>query len=153
MSNNFDKSYNELIKFSGHYHIADAEGIDVRSYNVIYELINDVRSAIEGMLEPEVREVVLGRAIIREIFHVPRAGIVAGSYVNWGKVVHNQPLRVLRNNRLIYEGKTDSLRRFQDNVSEVATNYECGISIDGFDDFKIDDVLECYTEEYIARKL
>ena len=132
---------------------SDAEGIDVRSYNIIYELINDVRSAIEGMLEPEVREVVLGRAIIREIFQVPRAGIVAGSYVNWGKVVHNQPLRVLRNNRLIYEGKTDSLRRFQDNVGEVATNYECGISIDGFDDFKIDDVLECYTEEYIARKL
>ena len=132
---------------------SDSEGIDVRSYNVIYELINDVRSAIEGMLEPEVREVVLGRAVIREIFQVPRAGIVAGSYVNWGKVVHNQPLRVLRNNRLIYEGKTDSLRRFQDNVNEVATNYECGISIDGFDDFKIDDVLECYTEEYIARKL
>ena len=132
---------------------SDSEGIDVRSYNVIYELINDVRSAIEGMLEPEVREVVLGRAVIREIFQVPRAGIVAGSYVNWGKVVHNQPLRVLRNNRLIYEGKTDSLRRFQDNVNEVATNYECGISIDGFDDFKIDDVLECYTQEYIARKL
>ncbi len=132
---------------------SDAEGIDVRSYNIIYDLINDVRSAIEGMLEPEVREVVLGRAVIREIFQVPRAGAVAGSYVNWGKVVHNEPLRVLRNNRLIYEGKTDSLRRFQDNVHEVATNYECGISIEGFDDFKVDDVLECYTEEYIARKL
>ena len=130
-----------------------SEGIDVRSYDIIYDLINDVRSAIEGLLEPEIREIVLGRAIIREIFHVPRAGAVAGSYVNWGKVVHNQPLRVLRNNRLIYEGNTDSLRRFQDNVTEVATNYECGISIDGFDDFKVDDVLECYTQERVARKL
>ena len=95
----------------------------------------------------------MGRAIIREIFHVPRAGTVAGSYVNWGKVVHNQPLRVLRNNRLIYEGNTDSLRRFQDDVTEVATNYECGISINGFDDFKVDDVLECYSQERVARKL
>ncbi len=132
---------------------SDAEGIDVRSYNIIYDLINDVRSAIEGLLEPEIREIVLGRAIIREIFHVPRAGTVAGSYVNWGKVVHNQPLRVLRNNRLIYEGNTDSLRRFQDDVTEVATNYECGISINGFDDFKVDDVLECYSQERVARKL
>ena len=132
---------------------SDAEGIDVRSYNIIYDLINDVRSAIEGLLEPEIREIVLGRAIVREIFHVPRAGTVAGSYVNWGKVVHNQPLRVLRNNRLIYEGNTDSLRRFQDDVTEVATNYECGISINGFDDFKVDDVLECYSQERVARKL
>lgn len=131
----------------------EVEGIDVRTYSVIYDIISDIRSAMEGLLDPEVREVVIGRAEVREIFKVPRIGLVAGSYVNWGRISHNQPLRVLRENRLIYEGKVDSLQRFKNSVNEVQANYECGIGIDEFDDIKIGDVLECYIHEQVARTL
>ena len=131
----------------------ETEGIDVRTYTVIYDIIADIKSAMEGLLDPEVREVIIGRAEVREIFKVPRSGLVAGSYVNWGKITFNEPLRVLRDNRLIYEGKVDSLRRFKDNVNEVQANYECGIGIDEFDDIKIGDVLECYVHEQVARTL
>ncbi len=131
----------------------DTEGIDVRTYTVIYDIITDIKSAMEGLLDPEVREVIIGRAEVREIFKVPRSGLVAGSYVNWGKITFNEPLRVLRDNRLIFEGKVDSLRRFKDNVNEVQANYECGIGIEEFDDIKIGDVLECYVHEHVARTL
>ena len=131
----------------------ETEGIDVRTYNVIYELISYIRSAMEGLLDPEVREVVIGRAEVRELFKVPRLGFVAGSYVNWGRISYNQPLRVLRDNRLVHEGKVNSLRRFKDNVNEVQANYECGIGIETFADLQIGDVLECYVHEHIARSL
>ena len=131
----------------------ETEGIDVRTYTVIYDIMSDIKSAMEGLLDPEVREVIIGRAEVREIFKVPRSGLVAGSYVNWGKITFNEPLRVLRDNRMIYEGKVNSLRRFKDNVNEVQANYECGIGIDEFDDIKIGDVLECYVHEQIARTL
>ena len=131
----------------------EAEGIDVRTYNIIYNLISDIRSAMEGLLEPEVREVVIGRAEVRELFKVPRVGLVAGSYVNWGRISYNQPLRVLRDNRLIHEGKVNSLRRFKDSVNEVQANYECGIGIETFADLQVGDVLECYVYEQIARLL
>lgn len=133
--------------------VKETEGIDVRTYNVIYNLISYIRSAMEGLLDPEVREVVIGRAEIRELFRVPRLGLVAGSYVNWGRISYNQPLRVLRDNRLIHEGKVNSLRRFKDNVNEVQANYECGIGIETFDDLKVGDVLECYVHEQVARSL
>ncbi len=131
----------------------ETEGIDVRTYTVIYDIISDIRSAMEGLLDPEVREVIIGRAEVREIFKVPRSGLVAGSYVNWGRITFNQPLRILRDNRMIFEGKVDSLRRFKDNVNEVQANYECGIGIEEFDDIKVGDVLECYVHEQIARTL
>ena len=131
----------------------ETEGIDVRTYNVIYELISYIRSAMEGLLDPEVREVVIGRAEVRELFKVPRLGLVAGSYVNWGRISYNQPLRILRDNRLIHEGKVNSLRRFKDNVNEVQANYECGIGIETFDDLQVGDVLECYVHEQVARSL
>ena len=131
----------------------ETEGIDVRTYNVIYNLISYIRSAMEGLLDPEVREVVIGRAEVRELFRVPRLGLVAGSYVNWGRISYNQPLRILRDNRLIHEGKVNSLRRFKDNVNEVQANYECGIGIETFDDLKVGDVLECYVHEQVARSL
>lgn len=131
----------------------ETEGIDVRTYNIIYTLISDIRSAMEGLLEPEVREVVIGRAEVRELFKVPRLGLVAGSYVNWGRISYNQPLRVLRDNRLIHEGKVNSLRRFKDSVNEVQANYECGIGIETFADLKVGDVLECYIHEHVARSL
>ena len=131
----------------------ELEGIDVRTYNVIYNLISYIRSAMEGLLDPEVREVVIGRAEVRELFKVPRLGLVAGSYVNWGRISYNQPLRVLRDNRLVHEGKVVSLRRFKENVNEVQANYECGIGIEAFGDLKVGDVLECYVHEEIARTL
>ena len=131
----------------------ETEGIDVRTYNIIYNLISYIRSAMEGLLDPEVREVVIGRAEVRELFKVPRLGLVAGSYVNWGRISFNQPLRILRDNRLIHEGKVNSLRRFKDNVNEVQANYECGIGIETFADLKVGDVLECYVYEQVARSL
>ena len=131
----------------------ETEGIDVRTYNVIYELISYIHSAMEGLLDPEVRETVIGRAEVRELFKVPRLGLVAGSYVNWGRISYNQPLRILRDNRLIHEGKVNSLRRFKDNVNEVQANYECGIGIETFDDLQVGDVLECYVHEQVARSL
>ena len=131
----------------------ETEGIDVRTYNVIYELVSYIHSAMEGLLDPEVREVVIGRAEVRELFKVPRLGLVAGSYVNWGRITYNQPLRILRDNRLIHEGKVNSLRRFKDNVNEVQANYECGIGIETFDDLQVGDVLECYVHEQVARSL
>lgn len=131
----------------------ETEGIDVRTYNIIYNLISYIRSAMEGLLDPEVREVIIGRAEVRELFKVPRLGLVAGSYVNWGRISFNQPLRILRDNRLIHEGKVNSLRRFKDNVNEVQANYECGIGIETFDDLKVGDVLECYVHEQVARSL
>ena len=138
---------------TGAVQLKETEKIDVRTYNIIYNLISDVQSAMEGLLDPEVREVVIGRAVVRDLFNVPRMGTAAGSYVNWGRVAHNQPVRVLRDNRLVYDGKVDSLRRFKDNVNEVQANYECGIGINDFSDFKVDDVLECYVYEHVRRTL
>ncbi len=131
----------------------ETEGIDMRTYDIIYNLISDIRSAMEGLLDPEVREIVIGRAEVRELFRVPRLGLVAGSYVNWGRIAHDHPLRILRGNRLIHEGKVNSLRRFKDNVNEVQANYECGIGIETFEDLKIGDVIECYVHEQVARSL
>ena len=133
--------------------LSTQENVDVRTYSIIYELISEIRAAMEGLLEPEVKEVVVGRAVVRETFKVPRAGTIAGSYVNWGSVSYNHPVRVLRDSVLIYEGKIESLRRFKDDVSQVATNYECGIGISDFDDVRVDDTLECYTLESVKRTL
>jgi len=132
---------------------AALEGIEIRTYDVIYNVIADVRAAMEGLLEPEIREVVLGRAEVRELFRVPRMGVIAGSFVSRGRIVRDQFLRVLRGNREISSGKVDSLRRFKDNVDEVPSGYECGIGMEGFDDFQIDDILECYTHEKVTRRL
>ena len=132
---------------------ATIERVEIRTYDIIYNVIADVRAAMEGLLEPEIREVLLGRAEVRELFRVPRLGVIAGSYVSNGRIVRNQSLRVLRGNREIFSGKVDSLRRFKDNIDEVASGYECGIGMEGFNDFQVDDILECYTHEKITRRL
>ncbi|MBC8235201.1 translation initiation factor IF-2 [bacterium] len=132
---------------------ATIERVEIRTYDIIYNVIADVRAAMEGLLEPEIREVLLGRAEVRELFKVPRLGVIAGSYVNNGRIVRNQSMRVLRGNREIFSGKVDSLRRFKDNINEVASGYECGIGMEGFNDFQVDDILECYTHEKITRRL
>ncbi len=129
------------------------DGVEIRMYNVIYNIISEVRAAMEGLLEPEIHEVVLGRAQVRQLFNVPRLGTIAGSYVSSGRMVRDQFLRVIRGNREIYSGQLNSLRRFKENISEVQAGYECGIGMEHFSDFQEDDILECYTHEKVARRL
>lgn len=133
---------------------AEKEGVDIRLYNVIYEAIEDVRKALEGMLEPTLKEKVLGRAEVRHLFPVSRLGTIAGSYVTDGYVSRSSDgIRVLRDNVVIYEGKIDTLKRFKDDVKEVQSGYECGILIENFNDIKVGDILENYIIEKIAAKL
>ncbi len=131
--------------------VAKRENVDVRTYRVIYNAIEDVEAAIKGMLAPEYKEVVLGRAEIRATFKVPNAGIVAGIYVQQGKVTRNSKIRLLRDNVVIYEGIISSLRRFKDDVKEIATGYEGGLGIDGYNDIKEGDVFEAYILEEVKR--
>lgn len=131
--------------------LAEQERVQIKTYRVIYDLIDDVKKALQGMLEPEIKEVVLGRAEVRKVFQVARFGRVAGCYVLEGKVVRGANLRVIRDGTVIYEGKLDSLRRFKDDVREVQQGFECGIGMESFNDFKEGDILECYTIEKVKR--
>ena len=133
--------------------LAEKEGVDVRLYNIIYDAVDDIKKAMEGLLEPTFKEKNLGRAEIRETFQVPKHGTVAGSYVTDGKIVRNALVRLLRDNFVVFEGKLSSLRRFKDDVKEVATGYECGISLENYNDLKIGDIIECYEMEKFAGKL
>ncbi len=127
---------------------ADKEKIDIRLYRVIYEALNDVEAAMTGMLAPEYKEVVLGRVEVRQLISVPKA-VVAGSYVLEGKVTSNSQVRIIRNGIVVHEGKIESLRRFKDDVKEVATGYECGITIEKFRDIKEGDIIEAFTMELV----
>jgi len=133
--------------------VAEREGVEIRLYSVIYEAVEDVRLGLEGLLRPEEREVVVGSAEVRETFKVPKAGTVAGCYVVSGTIQRNVRVRLLREYVQVYEGTIGSLRRFKDDVREVRDGYECGIGIDGFNDIKVGDVIECYRVEEIARTL
>ncbi len=129
------------------------EHVEIRLYRVIYEVVEDIKAAMEGMLEPERREVVAGRAEVRETFKVPNRGVIAGCYVLSGMVKRNAKSRVIRDEMVLYEGKIDSLKRFKDDVREVQTGFECGIGMSGFDDLTQGDLIEVYDIEEIARKL
>jgi len=134
--------------------IAEKEGVDIRLYNVIYEAIEDVKKALEGLLEPTLKEKVLGRAEVRQVFPVSRLGTIAGSYVIDGYISRaSDGVRVLRDNIVVYEGKISTLKRFRDDVKEVQSGYECGIMIENFNDIKIGDVFENYIIEKFATKL
>ncbi|MBI3592621.1 MAG: translation initiation factor IF-2 [Nitrospirae bacterium] len=134
--------------------IAEKEGVDIRLYNIIYEAIEDVKKALEGLLEPTLKEKVLGRAEVRQAFQVSRLGTIAGCYVIDGTINRTSDgIRVIRDNIVIYEGKLSSLKRFKEDVKEVQTGYECGIMIENFNDLKVGDVLENYIIEKIAAKL
>jgi len=133
--------------------VAEREGVDVRNYRVIYEAVEEVKLALEGLLRPEEKEVVVGTAEVREIFKVPKAGTIAGCYVSSGTIQRNLPIRLLREYVQVYEGRIDSLKRFKDDVKEVRESFECGISIENFNDVKVGDVIECYRIEEIARSL
>ncbi|HWR39698.1 MAG TPA: translation initiation factor IF-2 [Patescibacteria group bacterium] len=130
---------------------ADSEKVDIRMYRVIYEALNDVEAAITGMLAPEYKEVILGKAEVRQLISVPKA-IIAGSYVLEGKITSTSQVRVLRDSIVIHEGKLESLRRFKDDVKEVAQGYECGISIEKFRDIKEGDIVEAFMMELVPQK-
>jgi translation initiation factor IF-2 len=133
---------------------AEKEGVDIRLYNVIYEAIDDVKKALEGMLEPTLKEKVLGRAEVRQLFPVSRLGTIAGCYVVDGYISRaSDGIRVLRDNIVVYEGKMGSLKRMKDDVKEVQAGYECGILMENFNDLKVGDILENYIIEKIAAKL
>lgn len=133
--------------------MAEAEHVEVRTYNVIYELINDVRGAMGGLLTPIYEEVPLGKAEVRATFKVPKIGVVAGCYVTEGKVVRNSLLRVIRNNDVIHQGKVDTLKHLKDDAKEMAAGFECGIGVNGFNDFQIGDIIDVYTERRVARAI
>lgn len=130
---------------------ADKENIDIKTYRIIYDAIDDVKSAMIGMLEPDYKEVVLGRAEVRQIYRISNVGTIAGCYVLNGKLVRNSDVRVIRDGIVIFETKFASLKRFKDDVKEVQTGFECGLSIEKFNDLKEGDILEAFTIEEIKR--
>ncbi|MDD5476284.1 MAG: translation initiation factor IF-2 [Syntrophales bacterium] len=133
--------------------LAEQEGVDLKFYEIIYEAIAEVKAAMEGLLEPVYEEVREGAAEVRELFRIPKVGVIAGSYVIQGKLARNSYLRLIRDGIVIHNGSFLSLKRFKDDVKEVASGYECGIGIDGFDDIRVGDVVEAYTKRKVERSL
>jgi translation initiation factor IF-2 len=132
---------------------AEREGVDIRLYRIIYEAVNDVRAALEGLLRPEQREVISGEAVVREVFKISRLGTIAGCSVRSGVINRQGRSRIIRDGVEIYDGTIASLRRFKEDVREVREGFECGISIENFNDLKVGDVIECYRTEQVARTL
>jgi len=124
--------------------IIDEESIDLHYYSVIYDLIDEVKGAMSGMLSPEFKEEIVGLAEVRDVFKSPKIGAIAGCMVTEGTVKRNNPIRVLRDNVVIYEGELESLRRFKDDVAEVKTGTECGIAVKNYNDIKQGDQIEVY---------
>jgi len=133
--------------------IIEREGIDLRYYSIIYELLDDVKKVLSGMLAPEIRETILGVAEVRDVFRSPRFGQVAGCMVVEGQVFRNKPIRVLRDNVVIFEGELESLRRFKDDVSEVRAGMECGIGVRNYNDVRPGDLIEVFETKVVAREL
>ncbi|MBE6047953.1 MAG: translation initiation factor IF-2, partial [Clostridium sp.] len=131
---------------------AEREGVDIKTYRVIYDAIEDVKSAMIGMLEPEYRENVLGKAEVRETYKISNVGTIAGCYVLEGKVKRNCEVRIIRDNIVILEGKLASLKRFKDDAKEVTSGFECGLSIEKFNDLKVGDIIESFEMEAVERK-
>ena len=131
---------------------ADRDGVDIKTYRVIYDAIEDIKSAMIGMLEPEYKEVVLGTAEVRETYKISNVGTIAGCYVKDGKLRRNAEVRIIREGIVIFESTLSSLKRFKDDAKEVAAGYECGLSIDKFNDIKEGDLVECFVMEAIQRK-
>ena len=132
---------------------AQAEGVDLRAYNVIYEAIDDIRAALSGLLAPEIRETSLGKAQVRALFSLSKAGTVLGSYVLEGKIARNAKVRVRRDAAVLGEGVITSLKRFKDDAREVVQGLECGIGVEGVSGVQVGDVIEAYTTEEVARTL
>ena len=130
--------------------LAEKEGVEIRTYQVIYQIIDDINAALTGMLAPEYEEVVLGQAEIRRLIRTPRA-TVAGCYVLEGRVVRNGKARLLRSGVVVWTGTIGSLRRFKDDVPEVASGFECGIALAGYNDIRESDVIEVFEQREVAR--
>ncbi|NLW07381.1 MAG: translation initiation factor IF-2, partial [Clostridia bacterium] len=126
---------------------------EIRLYRVIYVVIDDVKAAMSGVLEPDQREVVLGSAEVRATFRVPKVGTVAGCFVTEGKIINKASARVIRNGIVVFEGRIDSLKRFKDDVREVVQGYECGVGLEKYNDIKEGDIIEAYTIEEVKREL
>ena len=131
--------------------MAMREDVDIRLYRIIYNAIEDVEKAMKGLLAPEYREVLVGHAEVRSTFHITGVGTVAGCYVQDGKLMRNAQVRLLRDNVVVFEGNLDSLRRFKDDVKEVATGFECGVGLEKFNDIKEGDIIECFKNEQVER--
>ena len=133
--------------------LAEKDGVEIRFYNVIYEATKDVRDAMQGLLEPTFKEVVIGKAEVRQIFKVPKIGIVAGLYVTDGMLKRNAGVRVLRDDVVIHEGRVASLRRFKEDVREVKSGFECGLGIENYKDLREGDVIEMFVKEEVAAQI
>lgn len=132
---------------------AETEGVDIRLYTIIYDCINEIQMALEGLLSPEIKEEITGTAEIRQVFKISKIGTVAGCYVTSGKINRNDRVRVLRDGFAVYNSTLSALKRFKDDVREVDTNYECGMSINGFNDIQVGDIIEAYKQVEVKRKL
>jgi translation initiation factor IF-2 len=132
---------------------ARREGVSIELYSIIYEAVEDVKKAMEGLLEPVKKESTTGAAEVRQLFKVPRVGTIAGSYVTDGTIKRGSKVRIVRDQVLVYEGTVTSLRRFKDDAREVQTGFECGIGVEGFNDLKVGDVFQTYEIEEIRQRL
>ncbi|MDD5383101.1 MAG: translation initiation factor IF-2, partial [Candidatus Margulisbacteria bacterium] len=132
--------------------LSEQEGVEVRKYNIIYKLIDDVKLAMEGMLEPEYEEVIVGHAEVRNLYRFSKVGVIAGCFVTDGKMVRGSKIRIFRGKEKIYEGKLESLKRFKDDVKAVESNYECGIAITGYENFQVGDIVESFEIREKIRK-
>jgi len=133
--------------------LAEKEGVEIRLYEVIYKAIDELRAAMLGLLEPEEKEAVIGKAEVREVFMIPKIGPVAGCYVTEGKILREAMARVYRGEEEIYKGKVSSLKRFKEDVKEVEAGYECGVGIEGIKDLKQGDRIEVFTVEKVKRDI
>ena len=130
---------------------AKAAGVEIKLYRVIYDAIDDIKDAIAGMLSPTFQEVIHGHAQVRQTYNISNVGRIAGAYVTDGTIVRNSDVRIVRDGIVVFEGKLASLKRFKDDVKEVQSGYECGLSFENYNDIKIDDVVECYTMEEVKK--
>jgi len=133
--------------------LAQQEGVDIRLYDVIYDVVEEMRKALAGMLEPTLKETLVGRAEVRETFRIPKVGTIAGCYVLDGKIVRDADVRLIRDSVVVYQGKVASLRRFKDDVTEVRSGYECGVGISNFSDIKVGDLIEVFTVQKVASEV
>ena len=133
--------------------LAEKEEIDIRTYSIIYAAIDDIKSAMEGMLSPEMKEEVTGTAEIRETFKISKIGTIAGCMVLTGKIFRNSKVRLIREGVVVFDGELSSLKRFKDDVKEVAKGYDCGMQIKNYNDLKLEDTIEAYQEVAVQKKL
>jgi translation initiation factor IF-2 len=133
--------------------LAEREKVEIRLYTIIYELIDDVQSLMKGILKPTYEEVILGRAEVRDVFHISKVGNIAGSYISEGRVSRGCKVRLLRDNVVIFESKVATLKRFKEDVKEVQSGYECGIKIENYNDIKQGDIIECFTLKEVESSL